>query len=311
MDRRALGGGFALATLGLWIGCGLDSNGTGVFAATSTGGGPTTSGSTSTSTGMGGEGPGGMGGMGGAGGAGGTGGNGGSGGAPTPTSCEDAADGATLIDPDGDGPELPLITVCDQGWALVHNSVKYQGGGGAGGSGGSTTLAFWNISYNDRFIVKGEPLISENFYAGALYKFGTQYREEFEDTSGVSADAAVVNVGGFDQATMNFLDPVTTVSGIGIIILRHFESGWASPDVDHDGIAASNCALLYFNVTQHYGDCWEYSLGTSSDMNDDGGWGPHVRAEHMDDLVPSLTVEDPTATMISRLNRISRWTKWP
>jgi hypothetical protein len=296
--------------LGLWIGCGLDSNGTGE-STTSTGTVTTTSTTTSTSTttttGMGGEGPGGMGGMGGAGGVGGIGGNGGAGGAPLPVSCEGAVDGPTMIDPDGVGPETPLITVCDQGWALVHNSVKYEGGGGAGG-GGESTLAFWNIAYVDRFIVKGEPQITENFYAGVLYKFGTTYREEFEDTLGVAANAAVVTVGGFDPVTMNFMDPIMKMSGIDIIISRHFEYGWASPDVDHDPSSAINCATVYFNVTQHYGDCLEYSLGTLNNTDDDGGWGPHVRSEHL--IVMGLTEDDPKMLDISRLNRISRWAQW-
>jgi hypothetical protein len=309
MDRRALGG-LALATLGLWIGCGLDSNGTGVFeTTTSAGGGPTTSSSTSssTSTGMGGEGPGGMGGMGGAGGAGGTGGNGGSGGAPTPTSCPDVFSGVITLDPDGDGPAMLLDVYCEQGWALVHNSVKYTGGGSGGaGGGGETTLEFWNIPYSDALLVKGDPMsgTAANYYDGRLYLHGRTYREDFEDTLGVIAEITRATVMGINEANMHFVQPML-VSGNNDVFQAHFNAGWSAMGMgsDFDTDMSQNCAETYFNVTQHYGGCWKYNLGTTN-VGTDEGWGPHADAT----VMPAGLAVDPPA--FSRLNRISRWTQW-
>lgn len=296
-----------ISALGAGLGCnaiiGLElgesepqgAGSTGSASSSAGSGGGTTTSSSSSATGAGG-------------GIGGAGGNGGSGGAPTPTSCPDAFSGVITLDPDGDGPAMLLDVYCEQGWALVHNSVKYTGGGSGGsggaGGGGETTLEFWNIPYNGALLVKGDPMsgTAANYYDGRLYPHGRTYREDFEDTLGITAEITRATVMGIDEMNMHFVQPVL-VSGNNDVFQAHFNAGWSAVGSDFDTDLNQNCAMTFFNVTQHYGGCWKYNLGASTIP--DEGWGPHADATVMP---PGLTVDPPG--FFSRLNRISRWTQW-
>jgi hypothetical protein len=83
-----------------------------------------------------------------------------------------------------------------------------------------------------------------------------------------------------------------------------FATGWASSDADRD-IYTSSCATLYAGVTQHYSNCWSYSLGADAENApyEDGGWGPHVYAPST--LANLGLISD--GTNYSRVRRILRW----
>ncbi|AUX45085.1 hypothetical protein SOCE26_065660 [Sorangium cellulosum] len=208
--------------------------------------------------------------------------------------------GVYLLDLDGSGPAPEFPVHCDLetdggGWALVYNSV---------GSEEGTTLAFWDIPYEARLGVKGEPGLGQNFYRGSLYFVGREYRDEIEDMDGTVKDVVRATAEGIDSATMKLLRPSQT-SGDAEIFFSQFFSGWSSQDFDGDPYE-ENCALRYQNVTQHYAQCWAYNLGADGDEPlDDGGWGPHLVAQFADRL--GLAGDGSRHT---RVKRISRWTRW-
>jgi hypothetical protein len=205
-------------------------------------------------------------------------------------------------------PARPSFQVhCEQeleggGWALIYNSVLKPGGG---------TTEFWQIMRADRFQTKGELGIADNYYAGGNYFLGTSFLDTITDLAGTTAVGAVADSEGIDAETMKFKTPVK-VSGHNSIFGAHFASGWSSPDFDGDPYTGTppNCANYYSNVTQHYGGCWAYSLGSDADLPYlDGGVGPHVNNGVLTDL--GLALQGSTgAGSYSQVNRISRYVRF-
>jgi hypothetical protein len=205
-------------------------------------------------------------------------------------------------------PGLPSIQVyCEQavaggGWALLYNSVHRIDG---------TTLAFWNIPYEERFRIKGAPGLADNYYAGGNYVLGTSYLDVIVDGAGTAAVAAVVDSAGIDIRTMVIGTPVL-VEGNDDVFRSQFAAGWSSPDFDGDtreaGAGSLNCAVYYGNVTQHYSKCWTYNLGADAEEPyEDGGVGPHVANSV---LVALGLVVQPDGADYSRVQRISRFVRY-
>jgi hypothetical protein len=254
------------------------------------------------------------------GGAGGTGGTGGTGGAPIPTSCKEAletgmtASGTVTIDPDSDGAEPPITVYCDQendggGWALVYNSIGKDTGG---------TTEFWNIPYAQRLMTKGQPGLGDNYYCGELYRFGLEYRDDAMDGVGnVALGIIRATTTGIDETTMKFKAPMNDGSLSTSSYYHQFASGWSSPDADYDGQTAppDNCAVVWQNVTQHYGGCWRYNLGADGDGDKlDGSWGPHIFnsiiTNEINAVSPVQLQLQSNGGTASRMDRISRFTRW-
>lgn len=185
------------------------------------------------------------------------------------------------------------------GWALLYNSVLRLDG---------TTTAIWNISYADRFGTIGQPSISDNYYAGNMYRRGTSFLDMIADLGGKDAVAMRADSQGLNPDTMAFMAPAL-VSGSQRVFQQQFAAGWSSPDFDGDRYTLDNCATLFNNVTQHYGDCWYYNLGSDADAPTlDGGVGPHVNNAILVELGLSLQTTD--AGTYSRVTRISRYVRW-
>jgi hypothetical protein len=164
--------------------------------------------------------------------------------------------------PDGVSPAFQVY--CEQtlgmgGWAMVVNSVLREDG---------KTTEFWKIPYLQRLGTKGTPAADENYYQGGLYPIGRQYMDVIVDLEGTVKIAAVVDTTGIDPVTMK-LQGVRERDGSHVgIVNTHFKGGWSSFDRDHDQTMPrpeDNCAVLYSEVTQHYGNCWAYNLGSDAD----------------------------------------------
>lgn len=193
---------------------------------------------------------------------------------------------------------------CEQGvegggWAVVYNSVLRIDG---------ATTAFWNISYADRLATKGAPSVTDNYYAGSMYQRGTSFLDVITDLDGKDAVAMRAESPlGIDPQTMVFRSP-ELVSGSSSVFQNQFAQGWSSPDHDGDRYAPYNCAAFYSNVTQHYGACWAYNLGSDADAPFlDGGVGPHV---HMATLVELGLQPAADPGGYSRVKRITRYVRW-
>ncbi len=305
---------------------GTGGNG-GTTTGSTTGGGGTTITTGGTTSGSGG---------GGTGGATATGGTGGTGGMPVPTSCKEALaqgvsqSGVVTILPPGAPEGETLDVYCDQtnmggGWALVFSSVADPANG--------ATTAFWNIPYAKRLdvIAPSGPTPSKNYYAGKVYTYGTEFRDDIEDPMGVVAIGVVhATVSGINPSTMKLTQPNPAADNISQeIYTAHFAGGWSSPDHEGDADPSYNCAVYWGNVTQHYDSntTWRYNLGTDRDPFSpgavppdftDGGWGPHVYDLAIDQInsvliangKPTLSKNGAPLSTASRVDRISRFTRW-
>ncbi len=197
----------------------------------------------------------------------------------------------------------PVLLFCNQetnggGWALLQNSVL-----------GPNTMDFWNIPYAARLGRRGRPSLDANFYDGSLYQTSAAtYMDVIEDLRGASVIAFVATSDGINNTTMRFNNPMKTI-GDDAVYSIHFAAGWSAPDYDGD-TSALNCAAT-FSVTQHYGGCWTYNLGSDADTSGgdttDTRVGPHVHKGAMMSLM--LTADGPNSEY-SRVRRISRFVKW-
>jgi hypothetical protein len=187
------------------------------------------------------------------------------------------------------------MTTAGGGWALLENSV---------GSAAGTTAAFWNIPYANRLGTQGTSTLTTNWYAGNLYRFATEYRDEVVDLASKSVEMMRATADGIDPYNMAFVQP-TLVSGNSNIYGQQFAAGWSSADFKADS-NASSCSTQYANVTQHYASCWVYNLGSDADLPVlDAGWGPHLHSPTAATL--GLATD---GTGYTRVNRISRWARW-
>jgi hypothetical protein len=207
--------------------------------------------------------------------------------------------------PDGVSPAIQLY--CEQelgmgGWAMVVNSVRKDDG---------STTAFWKIPYAQRLGTRGTAAADENYYQGSLYPIGRQYMEVIVDLAGTVKIAAVVDTTGIDPSTMKFQGVSERDGSHTGIVGSHYKAGWSSFDKDLDTTTPrpeDNCAVLYSNVTQHYGNCWAYSLGSDADEPKlDGGVGPHANNMTLMELGLSL---QPEGGRYSQVRRIARFTRW-
>jgi hypothetical protein len=210
--------------------------------------------------------------------------------------------------PDGVSPAFRVY--CEQelgmgGWAMVFNSVRREDG---------STTAFWKIPYAQRTGTKGTAAPDQNYYQGTLYPLGRQYMDVIVDLKGTVKIAAVVDTTGIDPVTMKFQGVSERDGSHAGIVGTHFKGGWSSFDKDFDQTLPrpeDNCAVLYESVTQHYGNCWAYNLGSDADEpKRDGGIGPHVNNDTLTEL--GLTLQEPAAAAgrYSRVRRIARFTRW-
>lgn len=199
---------------------------------------------------------------------------------------------------------VPARVYCDQetnngGWALVYNSVI-----------GANTLDFWDIPYAQRLGRRGGASLDSNYYDGALYQTtSVTYMDVIEDLQGKSVIALVAAAASINSATMRFNSPVF-LSGSTSIFANHFRDGWSARDYDGDPLSSS-CATLYNNVTQHYGACWAYNLGSDADLSGgdnsltDQRLGPHVHTGVLSSLGAVGDGSD-----YSRVRAIRRYVSW-
>lgn len=197
---------------------------------------------------------------------------------------------------------------CDQdslggGWAMVYNSVL-----------GINTMDFWFISYLQRLNRKGTPDINSNFYDGALYQTANaEYLDLITDLHDLTVVGLHASATGINPATMRFTQPqmlLPSNAGTLSIFQQQFAAGWSSVDFDGDDIDSKNCAAFYGGITQHYSDCWFYSLGADNDDAAGGGVtdgrvGPHVLFTTLSQL--GLFSDGSFHSRVKRITRFVRW----
>lgn len=192
-------------------------------------------------------------------------------------------------------------TLSGGGWAMIYNSV-----------GGSNTTPFWKIAYADRFMKKGSPQLTSNFYYGSLYLPGftpqatpVEFIDEIEDLSGKAVIAFKASATGIDPNTMRMIAP-TRISGNYALFTGHFSGGWSSYDYDGDYHPDASCAQHYGDITQHYYACWYYNLGADGDLPySDSNYGPHLYIQQANEI--GLITD---GTNYSRVRRITRYIHW-
>jgi hypothetical protein len=193
-------------------------------------------------------------------------------------------------------------TICDMdrnngGWALVYRSLFLANG---------TTTQFWQIPYAQRMTVKGAPLLGQNFYAPMSYRAGREYMDIISDINDKTVIAMVATTTGFDEATMKFADPMLVV-GNSDVFNYQFAAGWSASDYDGDTYA-NNCALEFNNVSQNYGSCWVYNLGSDADAPTlDGGVGPHMGNAAATALALAVQSGGGAYTRVHLIERYARW----
>ena len=197
---------------------------------------------------------------------------------------------------------MPLVLAR---WAMVFNSVRRDDG---------STTAFWKIPYAQRASTKGTAAPDQNYYQGSLYPLGRQYMDVIIDLPGTVKIVAVVDTTGIDPTTMKFQGVSARDGSHDGIVGTHFEGGWSSFDKDFDQTMPrpeDNCAVLYESVTQHYGNCWAYNLGSDADEPHlDGGVGPHVNNMTLTELGLAQQAPAQAAGRYSQVRRIARFTRW-
>jgi hypothetical protein len=115
---------------------------------------------------------------------------------------------------------------------------------------------------------------------------------------------------GIDANTMKLngpAQPFPVNAGTTNIYGQQFAAGWSSVDFDGDN-NGGNCASQFNGVTQHYGNCWVYNLGSDGDTNNclaDGRVGPHLSSVLAGQLALSTD-----GTQYTRVQRITRYVKW-
>jgi hypothetical protein len=156
---------------------------------------------------------------------------------------------------------------------IVYNSVANEAGDKA--IGDANTLKFWQIPYADRLKIKGIPDIRFNYYNPTLYLQGAAtYIDVVEDLDGNVALLMIATADGIDPKTMKMINP-KFVEGHKRIYDIQFAAGWSSYDYDGD-MWDKHCAQRFGKITQHYNQCWIYSLGSDADSPyEDSYWGPH------------------------------------
>ncbi|MFO0586405.1 MAG: fibrinogen-like YCDxxxxGGGW domain-containing protein [Polyangiaceae bacterium] len=228
------------------------------------------------------------------------------------------------------GAPAPIDVYCDQvnmggGWALVYSSVADPAQG--------QTTKFWKIDKADSLKIKapgGDPTPTQNYYAGVLYNYGTEYRDDITDVNGYTAYGVLHTfANGINPSTMRFISPSKAADNMSDNIYRGvFNGGWSSWDFDGDDEAGQNDAAYFSNVSQHYAYTmyWGYNLGSDQDNAvagmvppdfTDGGIGPHVSNIAITEANAALTIAaKPTLALdgipgaASRVNRIARWARW-
>jgi hypothetical protein len=182
---------------------------------------------------------------------------------------------------------------------IVYNSVANEAGENA--QGDANTLAFWQISYQDRFKVKGVPDLRLNYYNPTLYQKGAAtYIDVVEDLDGKVAIIMKATAEGIDPKTMKMINP-KFLEGNNGVFNHQFATGWASYDYDGD-TWSDNCAKVFAKVTQHYSHCWSYNLGSDADSPyQDKHWGPHVHSPDAQSL--NLKTDGSNYTRVRRITR--------
>jgi hypothetical protein len=170
------------------------------------------------------------------------------------------------------------------------------------------TRKFFTIPFSERFKNKGD-CANGNCYMPNLYLSYPGKKLKITDTvtdaNGKESVMFVATIGGINKETMAVLDPVF-VSGNQAIYSNQLAMGWASKDYDSDSWS-DNCANYYSGITQHYGACWVYNLGSDADgALDDADWGPHV---HRPNLPSGAVGMADDASAYVRVKGITRYVK--
>jgi hypothetical protein len=202
---------------------------------------------------------------------------------------------------------LKALSPWNEYGAVVFNSVGNPFGSSA--SGLLNTRQFWKIPYSDRLGTKGVLSfeLSSNYYNGVLYrKANAIYTDVIEDINGKVAVLMTARADGIDEQSMRFKN-AQLVSGDSGVFSEQFQQGWASFDKDLDQWE-QNCAAVYSEVSQHYGNCWHYNLGSDADASGgnylDNDWGPHVHKAVLNRLGLATDGSD-----YSKVRRISRFVR--
>jgi len=164
---------------------------------------------------------------------------------------------------------------------------------------------FFTISYKDRFKDKGDCKVG-NCYNPSLYLSYPGKKLLITDTM-TNADGSEsvlfsATVGGINKETMSFTNP-TYKSGNQSIYQNQLAMGWASTDYDSD-TWSQNCATHYSGITQHYGACWVYNLGSDADGDlADSDWGPHIHKDHLPSGASAVSGDTSAYVRIKAITR--------
>jgi hypothetical protein len=161
-----------------------------------------------------------------------------------------------------------------------HGAIVFKSIGNAKGTSASdleNPRKFFQIPYANRLKDKGDCKLG-NCYNPSLYLSYPGKKMLITDTltnpDGSEVVLFTATVGGINKETMSFIDP-SFKTGNKEIYNHQLAAGWSSSDYDADSYSA-NCSATYAQITQHYGSCWYYSIGSDAEGDHiDGDWGPH------------------------------------